>query len=78
MKILVTGNRGRTGTALVRDLTQACVRGLRCALDGCCVGVASADISTSGPTRRAWVARLHLGWSPVHSWRSFQRARIGR
>jgi UDP-glucose 4-epimerase len=91
----------------VRDLAQACVRGLACALDGFrCVAVASADLSTSGPTSREWAARVHpdvewrggpeyeadpyrglieieeahklLGWSPEHSWRSFQRARIRR
>jgi nucleoside-diphosphate-sugar epimerase len=50
----------------VRDLAQACVRALACALDGYrCVAVAAADISTSGPTSREWSARLH----PDVEWR---------
>ncbi len=50
----------------VRDLSQACVRALACSSAGFrCVAVASADVTTSGPTSRAWAARLH----PHVEWR---------
>ena len=50
----------------VRDLAHACVQAAKLGLDGFhCVAVASADISTSGPTSREWAARLH----PQVEWR---------